>query len=87
MPAKRRLTETELQAARYNFEEAKASLACEGIYLTEEEETLFRRFEDERLSHDERRRRIIAFCRQKRRDVIATALVRSRNPREPEPQR
>ena len=45
MAGKSRLSDAELAAAKHNFEEAKASLACEGIYLTTEEEELFRRFE------------------------------------------
>jgi hypothetical protein len=60
-----RLTDAELAAARYNLEQGKASLACEGIYLTEEENALFRSFEDERLSHEERRRRILEYSRAK----------------------
>jgi hypothetical protein len=66
MRGTRRLTDEELAAAKYNFAEAKASLACEGIYLTEEEEALFRRFEEERLPHDECRRRLIEYCRATR---------------------
>lgn len=68
------LTNAELAAATHNFAQAKASLACEGIYLTAEEEALFRRFEDERLPHEERRRRIIDFCRAKQRARAAAAV-------------
>lgn len=60
------LSDDELAAAKYNFEQAKASLACEGIFFTKEEEALFHSFEDARLPHDERRRRIVEFCRDKR---------------------
>jgi len=67
MAGKSRLSDAELAAAKHNFEEAKASLACEGIYLTTEEEELFRRFEEQRLSHNECRRLLIEFCRAKRR--------------------
>jgi hypothetical protein len=66
MSDKPRLGDAEVASAKYNFAEAKASLACEGIYLTEEEEALFRRFEEERLSHEECRRRLAEFCRAKR---------------------
>lgn len=59
-----RLTDDELMAARKNLAEAKASLACEGMHLTPEQEAMFRQFEDERLSHDERRRRILARYQQ-----------------------
>jgi hypothetical protein len=54
-----RLTETELAEAKVNLEKAQASLACEGLYLTAEQEARFHAFEAEALSHDERRRRII----------------------------
>lgn len=36
------------------------------MYLIAEEEALFRQFDSERLPHEERRRRAIEFCRQKR---------------------
>jgi hypothetical protein len=62
MRAKRLLNDEELAAAKFNLAEAKASLACEGIYLTPEEEALFARFEAERLPHDECRRQILEFC-------------------------
>jgi len=62
----RQLTDQELAAAKHNFAEAKASLACEGIYLTAEEEALFKTFEAERLPHDERRRQLIAYSRAQR---------------------
>ena len=56
------LTDTELAAAKFNLLEAKASLACEGIYLTQEEDALFARFQAERLPHDECRRQILEYC-------------------------
>jgi hypothetical protein len=68
-----RLSDAELTAAKYNFAQAKASLACEGIYLTSEEEALFRSFEEQRLPHDECRGRLIAFCRAKRRAKVRAA--------------
>ena len=60
------LTDDELARARYNLVQPKASLACEGMYLTAEEEALFKSFEDERLPHSECRRRLIAFSRARR---------------------
>jgi hypothetical protein len=65
-----RLTVSEVQAAKRNRARAQASLACEGMYLTPEEEALFKRFEDERLPHDERRRQLIAFSRAKRAEKL-----------------
>ena len=60
----KRLTDDELKAAKKGLAEAKASLACEGMYLTPEQEAMFRRFEDERLPHEERRRQIVARYRR-----------------------
>jgi hypothetical protein len=45
--------------AAINRRKAEASLACEGLYLTPEQEALFDQFEAEGLSHEERRRRIL----------------------------
>jgi hypothetical protein len=61
-----RLGDAELAAAKRNRAAGEASLACEGMYLTAEEEALFDRFERERLPHDECRRQIIEFCRRQR---------------------
>ena len=66
MPKMRLLTDEELAAAKFNLAEARASLACENMYLTDEEEALFARFHEERLPHDECRRQLIAYCREKR---------------------
>ena len=63
MTGRSRLSDAELAAAKHNFAEAKASLACEGIYLTAEEEALFTSFEVQRLSHEECRRQLMEFCR------------------------
>lgn len=63
MRAKRLLTDGELAAAKFNLAEARASLACEGIYLTADEEALFARFEAERLPHEECRQQIVDYCR------------------------
>jgi hypothetical protein len=61
-----RLSDAELAQSKLNFAKAQASLACEGMYLTEAEEALFREFDEERLSPDEVRRRALAFCRSQR---------------------
>ena len=45
----------------------RASLACEGVYLTAEEEALFEQMDRERLTADERAARIIEFGRAQRR--------------------
>ena len=66
MPAIPLLTDQELAQAKDKFAEARASLACEGIYLTPEELALFARFESERLPHEERRRQLIAYSRAQR---------------------
>ncbi len=55
-----RLTDAELTTAKHNLLKGKVSLACEGLYLSPEQEAMFQGFEDERLSHEERRARIIA---------------------------
>jgi hypothetical protein len=59
----KRLTDRELAEAKQNFIKARASLACEGMILTESEEELFRGFDSARLPHEESRRRALAFCR------------------------
>jgi hypothetical protein len=45
----------------------RASLACEGLYLTAEEEALFEQMDRERLTADERAARIVQFNRTRRR--------------------
>jgi hypothetical protein len=51
----------------------RASLACEGMYLTAEEEALLSQFETERLTPDEGARRIVAFSRAMRRKKALAA--------------
>lgn len=72
MPHRSRLTDAELAAAQRNRAAMEASLACEGIHLTDDEKALFDQFERERLPHDECRRRLIAYSRERRR--LAAAL-------------
>lgn len=53
-----KLTEQELSAAMQRRKEARASDACEGIVLTDEEERLFDYMEEQRLSHEDCRKLI-----------------------------
>jgi hypothetical protein len=66
MPKSQLLTDQELADAKRRRAAGEASLACEGIYLSDEEKALFERFEAERLPHDERRRQLIAYSRARR---------------------
>jgi hypothetical protein len=43
------------------------------MVLTDDEEALFRRFEVERLPHEESRRRIVEFCRRQRERKVHAA--------------
>lgn len=62
------LSEIEIQAAKQRRLSGEASLACEGLYLTDEQKARFDRFERERLSHDECLKQIVAhYCEQQRR--------------------
>ena len=61
------LTETELAAIRKRRAGVRASLACEGMYLTAEEEALIDGLHAERLTSDEGAARIVAHFRAKRR--------------------
>src|ERR1700730_14879769 len=63
----RRLTDSELAEIRRRRPGVRASLACEGMYLTAEEEALFDQMERERLTPDERAKRITQINRAKRR--------------------
>ncbi len=67
MPEPRRLTDEELAEIRHRRPGVRASLACEGMYLTAEEEALFEQMDKERLTPDERAARLTAFSREKRR--------------------
>jgi hypothetical protein len=63
----RSLTDAELAEIRRRRPGVRASLACEGMYLTAEEEALFDQMDRERLTPDESAQRIIEFSRAKRR--------------------
>jgi hypothetical protein len=67
MREKRRLTEAEIAEIRRRRPAVRASLACEGMHLTAEEEALFDQFERERLTPDERAERITELSRAARR--------------------
>ena len=62
-----RLTDSELAEIRRRRPGVRASLACEGMYLTAEEEALFEQMDRERLTPDERAKHITQFSRAKRR--------------------
>jgi hypothetical protein len=62
-----RLTDTELAEICRRRPGVRVSLACEGMYLTAEEEALFERMDHERLTADQRAARIVQFGRAKRR--------------------
>ena len=67
MPGRRRLADAELAEIRRRRPGVRASLACEGMYLTAEEEALFDQMDREGLTPDECAQRIIEFSRAKRR--------------------
>jgi len=67
MPRKGRLTDAELAEIRRRRPGVRASLACEGLYLTAEEEALFEQMDRERLTADQRAERIVQFQLAKRR--------------------
>ena len=69
----RRMTDAELAEIRRRRPGVRASLACEGMYLTAEEEALFEQMDRERLTPDERAKRITEFSRAKRREKALTA--------------
>jgi hypothetical protein len=73
MSGQRHLTDTELNEILRRRPGIRASFACEGIGFTAEDEALFEQFDRERLTADERARRIIEISRAKRRaGVIAS---------------
>lgn len=62
-----RLTDRELAEIRRRRPGVRASLACEGMYLTAEEEALFEQMDAERLTPDQRASRITRRSREQRR--------------------
>lgn len=73
MPDRDRLTKTELAEIRRRRPGVRASLACEGLYLSADEEALFEEMDREQLSADERAARIVQFSRAKRRKRAVVA--------------
>ena len=67
MRGRHRLTDAELAEIRRRRPGMRASLACEGMYLTADEEALFDQMEQERLTPDERAARITQVSRAQRR--------------------
>ena len=67
MSRRHTLTDDELAEIRRRRSGVRASLACEGLYLTAEEEALFEQMDRERLIADERAARIVQFSRTRRR--------------------
>ena len=67
MRSRHRLTDTEIAEIRRRRPGVRVSLACEGMYLTAEEEALFERMDHERLTAEQRAARIVQFGRAKRR--------------------
>ena len=68
-----RLTDVEIAEIRRRRPGVRASLACEGMYLTPEEEALFDQMDRERLSPDESIQRIRDFVRKKHRQNALTS--------------
>ncbi len=66
----RRLTDAELAEIRRRRPGVKASLACEGMYLTAEDEALFDQMELERLTPEERAKRILEISRAERQKAL-----------------
>jgi hypothetical protein len=70
----RSLTDAELAEIRRRRPGVRTSLACEGLYLTAEEEALFDEMDRERLTPDESAQRIIEFSRAKlRKKALASS--------------
>jgi hypothetical protein len=67
MTNRNRLTDAELAEIRRRRPGVRASLACEGLYLTAEEEALFLEMDKQRLTADQRAARIVEFNRARRR--------------------
>ena len=59
-------TESEIKARQKRDRVAKASLACEGITFTAEEDALFEEMDRLGLSNDERSAYIDAYCKRSR---------------------
>jgi hypothetical protein len=67
---RQKLTDAELAEIHRRRPGVRASLACEGIHLTPEEEELFEQMDRERLSADQRAARILQLSRERRRTTV-----------------
>ncbi len=67
MSGRQRMTDAKIAEIRRRRPGVRASLACEGMHLTAEEEALFDQMDKERLTADECAQRIVQFSRAKRR--------------------
>lgn len=63
-----KLTDADLAEIRRRRPAARASLACEGLFLTPEEEALVAEMDEERLPPDVRTARIAEFIRAKQKE-------------------
>jgi hypothetical protein len=66
MTDKQQLTDAALAEIRRRRPGVRASLACEGIYLTPEEEALFEQMDRECLTPDQRVARVLKLSRARR---------------------
>jgi hypothetical protein len=73
MNGNRRLTEAEIAEIRRRRPGVRASLACEGMVLSAEEEALLDELERERLTPEDGAKRILEFSRAKRRQKALAA--------------
>ena len=65
-----KLTDAELAEIKRRRPGVRASFAIEGMTYTPDVEALFEQMDAERLSPDERTRRIVEFCRERSRSNV-----------------
>ena len=73
MHGTRRLSDQELAEIQRRRPAARASLACEGMYLSADEEKLIEQMDEDRLTPDDRAKRITLFHRLRRAARVANA--------------
>jgi hypothetical protein len=73
MPGSHRLNDTDIAELRRCRPGVRASLACEDLHLTAEEEALFEQFDREQLPMEEREARLIAWSCARRASARARA--------------
>lgn len=71
MTSKAPMTDVELAEFQRRRSEMRASLACEGMYLTDEEEALFDSMARDRLSEEQMVARMLDYNRAKNRRANA----------------